>query len=391
MKKIIALVLVLCMALSLCACGGKTKEKEKVVRIGVFEPTSGSFATPGKKEILGMQYAHSETPTVEIKGETYRIELVPADNGSSPDQAAAAAADLVDKNVSIVLGSYGSELSLAGSPGFEEAGIACIGASCTDPGITAGNSHYFRICYLEDFQADVLASFALNKLRAGTAYCLGELGNEYDQRMIEVFTRVFAAAGGQVITDFFPSYSAEFKPYLEKAMEAEAEVLFIPVSLIYATQIITQAETLEFQLPILGPDGLDNNVVLNAVKDSELRLYVSAFYQEGGNARFDEGLKDFINNNAEAKTANGGNDTVAAVTAMGYDAYYLALEAMKVAGSVDKADILAKLPIVTYKGVSGEIAFDSQGDILRDTAFIKTADNEVGVWKLETVQVGSGS
>ena len=289
MKKIIALALVLCMALGLCACGGKTKEKEKVVRIGVFEPSTGSYASQGKKEILGMQYAHSETPTVEIKGETYRVELVPADNGSDPDRAAAAAADLVDKNVSIVLGSYGSELSLAGSPGFEETGIACIGASCTDPGVTAGNSHYFRICYLEDFQADVLAGFALNKLRAGTAYCLGELGNEYDQRMIDVFTRAFQAAGGQVITDFFPSYSAEFKPYLEKAAEEGAEVIFIPVSLIYATQIITQAAALELQLPLLGPGGLDNNMVLNAVKGSELRLYVSAFYQEGATPNLTRG------------------------------------------------------------------------------------------------------
>ena len=76
---------------------------------------------------------------------------------------------------------------------------------------------------------------------------------------------------------------------------------------------------------------------------------------------------------------------------MGYDAYYVALEAMKAAGSVDKADILAKLPAVTYSGVSGAIAFDDIGDAVRDTAFIKTSDNAAGAWKLETVQTGSAS
>ena len=85
-------------------------------------------------------------------------------------------------------------------------------------------------------------------------------------------------------------------------------------------------------------------------------------------------------------TNNGGNDTIAAVTAMGYDAYYVALEALKAAGSTDKAAVKAALPSLQYTGVSGAIAFDDVGDAVRDTAYIKTADNAAGAWKLEAVQ-----
>ena len=85
-------------------------------------------------------------------------------------------------------------------------------------------------------------------------------------------------------------------------------------------------------------------------------------------------------------TNNGGNDTIAAVTAMGYDVYYVALEALKAAGSTDPAAVKAALPSVTYTGVSGEIAFDDQGDAIRDPAYIKTADNANAAWTLETVQ-----
>ena len=52
---------------------------------------------------------------------------------------------------------------------------------------------------------------------------------------------------------------------------------------------------------------------------------------------------------------------------------------------------MAILPSVTYTGVSGSIAFDTQGDAVRDTAYIKTADTSNGTWILETVQTGSGS
>ena len=76
---------------------------------------------------------------------------------------------------------------------------------------------------------------------------------------------------------------------------------------------------------------------------------------------------------------------------MGYDAYFVALEAMKKADSADKAALMQILPSVTYTGVSGAIAFDSVGDAVRDTAYIKTADTATGTWVLETVQTGSPS
>ena len=65
---------------------------------------------------------------------------------------------------------------------------------------------------------------------------------------------------------------------------------------------------------------------------------------------------------------------------------YVALEALKAAGSTDKAAVKAALPDVTYTGVSGSIAFDEQGDAIRDTAYIKTADTANNAWTLETVQ-----
>ena len=394
MKKIIALVLAMCMVFTLCACGGSgdsADSGEKVVKIGVFEPSSGDSASGGKKEILGMQYANALTPEIEIGGETYKVELVYGDNGSSTDKAPSAASSLVSAGVSVVLGSYGSGVSMAGGPKFEEAGIPAIGVTCTNPNVTAGNSYYFRICFLDNFQADVLANFAMDKFDAKVAYCLGESGNEYDQGLIAFFKQVFEAAGGKVITDSFPNGNSDFNSYLNKAKSEGADVIFTPVSIAYAVQILKQADSLGITAPFLGSDTLDDNMVLDAIKGTDLQLFVSTFYQEGGAPEFDAGIKEYINTNSEALAANGGNDTISAVTAMGFDAYYVALEAMKKADSVNKTDLMNILGSVTYEGVSGAIAFDDIGDAVRDTAFIKTADTANGAWVLETVQTGSAS
>ena len=396
MKKLLALALASAMVLSLAACGskdqpsgsqssGSSSSGDKVVKIGVFEPATGDSASGGKKEMLGMQYANAQTPTVEVGGQTYQVELVYGDNGSDQSKAPSAASQLVSAGVSIVLGSYGSGVSMAGGPIFNDAGLAAMGVTCTNPTVTAGNDYYYRICFLDPFQGTVLANFAMDKFNAKVAYCLGEAGNEYDQGLVAFFKSAFEAAGGKVITDSFPKNNSDFTSYLNKAKNEGAEVIFTPVSIAYATQIITQADKLGLTAPFVGSDTLDDNKVLDAAKGTDIQLYVSTFYQEGGNPEFDAGIKSYIDSNADAKAANGGDDTISAVTAMGYDAYYVALEAIKAAGSIDGPAIKAALGGVTYTGVSGSIAFDDVGDAIRDTAYIKHSVND-GTWELETVQ-----
>lgn len=402
MKKFLALALSCSLALTaLAGCSGGTSSTpapegttpaettsggENTVYIGVFEPATGDSGAGGKQEMLGMQYANSETPTVDIGGTTYNVELVYADNGSDSAKAPTAAAELVGKGVSLVLGSYGSGVSIAAGPIFGEAGLAAIGVTCTNPQVTAGNDYYFRICFLDPFQGTVLANFATEKFSAQKAYLLGELGNDYDQGLMNYFEQAFTAAGGTVVKDSFPTNTSDFSTYLNKAASEGCDVIFCPVSIAYSTQIVKLAADTGLTIPILGSDTLDSNMVLEAASGSDVQLYVSTFYQEGGSPEFDEGIKAFINGDSTNLTNNGGNDTIAAVTAMGYDAYYVALEALKAAGSTDPGAVKAALPGVTYTGVSGDIAFDEIGDAIRDTAYIKVADTANNAWTLETVQ-----
>lgn len=83
-----------------------------------------------------MQYANSLTPTVDIGGETYTVELIYADNQSSNDKAVSAAQELITNGASVVLGSYGSGVSIAAATAFGDAGIPAIGVTCTNPQVT---------------------------------------------------------------------------------------------------------------------------------------------------------------------------------------------------------------------------------------------------------------
>ena len=359
---------------------------DKVVKIGVFEPQTGDNGAGGKQEVLGMQYANYVQPTVDIGGETYEVKLEIVDNRTSAENGPSAASELINRGVSIVLGSYGSGVSMAGGSVFQEAGIPAIGVSCTNPQVTSDCSVYYRICFLDPFQGTVLANYAFKELGVTSAYTLAMLGSDYDQGLIYYFTQAFEALGGTVTSEDFPEGNANFVSYINNAKSAGAGVIFAPVSTNYAQLIIEAAAAQGYEGHLLGSDTWDNNMVIESAKGKDVAIEITTFYQEGGAPEFDAGIKEWMNANPDALTNNGGNDMVAAITAMGYDAYFTALEAIKAAGSVEPAAILAALPGVRYEGVSGLIEFDEIGDAKRDAAYIKSANTESGEWEFVKVQ-----
>ena len=392
MKKIFALVLALAMTLALVACGGgddgtvDQNSGEKVVKIGVFEPQTGDNGAGGKQEILGMQYANYVQPTVSIGGEDYQVQLEIVDNRTTAENGQSAAAELVNRGVSVVLGSYGSGVSMAGGAVFSEAGVPAIGVTCTTPQVTSDCDVYYRVCFTDPFQGPALASYAYNTLGVTTAYTLAMLGSDYDQGMVYYFSEAFEALGGTIISEDFPEGSANFVSYINNAKSAGAGCIMAPVSTNYAQLIIEAAGAQGFEGALLGSDTWDNNMVAGSAVGKDVDVVVTTFYQEGGNPEFDAGIKEWMNANPDALTNNGGNDMVSAVTAMGYDAYFTALQAIEKAGSTDPKAILEALPSVSYEGVSGLIEFDEIGDAKRDVAYIKAANTESGEWEFVKIQ-----
>jgi branched-chain amino acid transport system substrate-binding protein len=377
MRKLAALAI----CATMCLTSVVSVSAAETVKIGVFEPASGDNGAGGKQETLGIQYANSVAPTVEIDGTEYDVELVIVDNESSAEKAPTAASQLVSSGVSVVLGTYGSGAAIAASDTFAQAGVPAIGVTCTNPQVTEGNTHYFRICFLDPFQGTVLANFASEKFEAKKAYVLTKLGDDYSAGLGYYFSKAFEELGGEVIEDTFPEGNADFTSYITTAVNEGVDVIFAPTSTEAAQLIIDTASSQGANIPLLAGDTWDSNVILSAAEGKDLEIYVTTFYQEGGNAEFDEGIKEWINSDKTNLANNGGNDMIAAVTAMGYDAYFTALEALKNAGSTDPAAVNEALWTTTYTGVTGAIAFDDvNGDAIRDTAYVKEANTETGTW-----------
>ena len=383
MKKLLAMLLAVMLLVPAFALA------DDVIKIGVFEPSTGDNGAGGKQEILGIEYANSLAPTVTVGGKEYKVELVVADNQSLTDKAVSAAQSLMGEKVSVVLGSYGSGASMAGGDVFAEAGVPAIGVSCTNPNVTLLCDYYWRICFLDPFQGTVMANFA-KELGATKAYVLTMLGEDYGVGLGKYFVDAFKKLGGDVIEENFTEGNGDFAAYINNAVNGGCDVIFAPCATTYAALIIEQAASQGVTFPILAGDTWENSAILDAAKGKDVKVYCSTFFDEKDDsaaaADFVTGYKAWLNADESKKTNNGGNDIVAAVSALGFDAYNVALTAIKAADSADPAAIAAALPSVTYEGVTGAIAFDENGDALKDMAYIKYANPETGAFDFVKTQ-----
>lgn len=390
MKKFLAMMLALVMALSLVACGEQGDSQKgddsasghKVVKIGVFEPTSGQNGGGGKKEILGIEYAHSLKPTVTINGEEYSVQLVYADNASDQAKAPTAAQTLISQGVSVVIGTYGSACAIAAGPLFESAKIPAIGTSCTNPQVTAGNDYYFRVGYIDPFQGAVMANFAFNEKGSSNCALIIESGDDYSAGFGNYFRQEMERLGGKATTLEFQKGEADFSTIMASIKSEGYDGIFAPVSIETAAMIISQARDAGITCPIMAGDTWDDISIAQRTGSKATDIYFSAFFDaadttnEAGKA-FVDGFTKWVAEDATRVENNGGvSDVISSVTPCGYDAYMAAVGAIEAAQSTDGATIRDALATLEISGlITGDLKFDENGDAIKNYAVIKTIEN----------------
>ena len=346
--------------------------------IGVFEPMTGPYAAGGQLTMEGINLAAEQV--TEVLGRP--IELVLVDNKSEKVEASNAVSRLIQFNkASVIIGSYGSAVAIPGSEVANAAGVPMIGCSPTNPLVTLGKPYAFRVCFIDPFQGSVMAKFAVNELGAKTAVIIQDIASDYSVGLSHYFQNSFKALTGDnksisgVIS--YQTGDQDFTAQLAYAQGKNPDVIFIPAaSYGEAALIIKQARELGIESQFLGGDTWE----------------VPEFLQVGGAAvegsyfstHFDVSVAptpkaaEFI----EAFKAKYGVEP-SAFSALGYDAFMLAVDAIKRAGSAVPEDIKNALSeTVAFEGVTGYITIDENGDAIKD-AIVRKVEN--GTFKFVSV------
>ena len=341
-----------------------------VIKIGVYEPMTGANAAGGAMEVEGIKLANELNPTVQAGGKTYTVQLVVVDNKSDKVEAANAVQRLIDNDkVSVILGSWGSSLSMAGGEVAKDAKVPCIGLSCTNPLVTAGNDYYFRVCFIDPFQGTVMANYAYNTIKAKTAVIVQEVSNDYSVGLAKFFVDNFKKLTGNpnaiLATVNYNTGDQDFSAQLTTVRAQNPDVIFAPGNYTESALVIKQARELGITVPIIGGDTWETPEFISVggsrVEGAVFSTFFAAEYAGTPQA------KTFL-----AEYDKRYHKEPAAVTALGYDGYLVALDAIKRAGSTDIQKIRDAIASTSgFVGATGTTTLDANGDATK-SAYIKT-------------------
>lgn len=373
-KKVTVFMVMLMMASLLVAgCGQKSTdnastESADVVKVGVYEPLTGTNAAGGQMTLEGIQLANKLYP--EVLGK--KVELVTVDNKSEKQEAANAVERLVSKDkVNVIIGSYGSSLSMAGGPVAQAAKIPVIGCSPTNPAVTLGNDFYFRVCFIDPFQGTVMSNYAVNTLKAKTAAIIRDVQQDYSVGLSNYFIKAFKASNGpdSIVADVsYNTGDKDFSAQLTQVKAKNPDIIFAPGNFLECGILVAKAREMGINVPILGGDTWEAPEFLNQVKDYKDIYFSTHFTAE---EPVTEVSTVFLN---EFKKAYPDKE-VNAFAALGFDAYILALDAITRAGSTDGVAIQQALAQTQgFKGATGIITLDENRDATK-TAIIKKVEN----------------
>jgi branched-chain amino acid transport system substrate-binding protein len=333
--------------------------KQDTIKIALYEPISGEFSDEASAEIKGIELANRLFP--EVLGK--KIELVYADNGSDLNTAKTTLENLVKTNPAVVLGSYGSAFSMLAGSVFQEAKIPALTITNTNPLVNSNNPYYFRVCFVEAYQGKALATFTVKKLKANKAAVLLPQGDDYAMALSTTYADKLEAltknANVVVSTQNYTAGDTDFSKQLSKISDSGATVVFLPGGIIDAQAIIAQAKSMGLKLTFLGTEAWSTDEFTQPAIAAGLTNYYFPTAYASANIKTE--MADVF---LKAYKKEYGSGEPQEATALGFDAYLLAIDAITRAETAEDGTKIAEAlaGVVDFQGASGVIRFDAQGD-----------------------------
>ena len=314
---------------------------------------------------------------LEVAGKKLPLTLVIGDNAAKADQAAAVAQRLISQdNVIAMIGPDASACAIPASEIAESLKCPMISPWSTNPKTTVDatsgkpKQYVFRACFIDTFQARVLAKFVLNNLNARTAAVLYDVASEAPNGQANLFKETFEESGGSVVA--FETYTTgdrDFSAQLTKIKAADPDVIFLPAYYNDVPLIAQQARRLGIDAQLVGSDAWSSPEIIKLggadINDSYFCNHYSTEIATPVAQKF---VSDY-----KAKYGMAPDD----VAALTYDAFGLLAQAIKEAGKLERQairDALAK--IQKYEGVTGTMQFAGSGDPIKSAVILQIKDGK---------------
>ena len=375
MKKFISVMLVAAMAATaLTGCGSNSSSSSKKdadkYYIGGIGPTTGATAIYGTAVKNGAQIAVDEINAaggINGKQIEYRFE----DDQNDAEKAVNAYNTLKDWGMQMLVGTTTTApcIAVAGKTASDNMFQITPSASAPDV-LSSGNGNIFQVCFTDPNQGIASAQYiAENKLakKIGIIY---DSSDVYSSGIEEKFEAEAKDKGLQIVSKaaFTADSKTDFGTQLQKAKDAGADLLFLPIYYQEASIILKQADTMGYKPKFFGVDGMDGILTVENF-DTKLAEGVMLLTPFAADAK-DKAVQNFVKTYKEKY-----KDTPNQFAADSYDAVYAlkaAIEESKATPDMSASDMcdalkgaMTKIKMQGLTGGKDGLTWNESGEVTK--------------------------
>lgn len=375
MKKFISVMLVAAMVVTaLTGCGSNSgssskKDADKYY-IGGIGPTTGATAIYGTAVKNGAQIAVDEINAaggINGKQIEYRFE----DDQNDAEKAVNAYNTLKDWGMQMLVGTTTTAPCIAVAGKTASDNVFQITPSASSPDVlSSGNGNVFQVCFTDPNQGVASAQYiAENKLatKIGIIY---DSSDVYSSGIEEKFEAEAKTQGLNIVSKaaFTADSKTDFGTQLQKAKDAGADLLFLPIYYQEASIILKQADTMGYKPKFFGVDGMDGILTVENF-DTKLAEDVMLLTPFAADAK-DKTVQNFVKTYKEKY-----KDTPNQFAADSYDAVYAlkaAIEESKATTDMSASDMcdalkgaMTKIKMQGLTGGEDGLTWNESGEVTK--------------------------
>lgn len=355
------------------------------IKIGVNMPLTGAFSASGTFVANGARIAAEE---INAKGGVIGrpLELIVEDNKSNPTEAAAVAEKLVVRDkVSVMMGAWGSTLTLAALPKLMQYKIPMLVETAGADKITqSGNPYVFRISApaLQEAKGfeKRLPEFGIRK----ADFLI--INNDWGRSTALEFSKILKKNNIEVgFTEIMDQSAQDLGAQITKLRGSDSDTVIVTAAVEQLTLILKQAQSLGLNKKIITTGGSQNpdQLIEQAGRAADGSIHLVFFTPWSPElTAHPEQSRQFIDAWAKKGYAAAGLTE----SFRGYDGVQVIAAAIEAAGSADPAAVGKALWDVKVKNLNGEVVFRKSGPEGRESAqsdpsiyFVKITDGKVAV------------
>ena len=349
-----------------CSQQQKGAADHSTIPIGFFGDLTGPTFNFGLSAKNGVLMAADEINQAGgING--HNLDVVIEDDKGSPEESARITGKLIERyKVVAIIGAGASGNSLAAAPKAQSAHVPLISPSSTNPAVTQAGDYIFRACFIDAFQGEVMAKFAVKTLKAKRAAIMVDFNSPYSRGLTDFFEFSFTKLGGEMVAkQSFSQGDADYRGQLSVIKAANPDVIYIPGYYGDVAIIAKQARQLGLTVPLLGADGWDAPELWELGGDALNGSYISNHYSADDPT---ERIRKFTREYRQRY----GNLTPDAHAALAYDALKFFAEAVGRAGTTEGPKLREALAKTKdFAGVTGIISMDGQRNAVKPAVILK--------------------